>query len=321
MSRNSIIISLIVFLFLFSSCSSPETDGIKTAKQFCDYENTVIEYRQKGYSGLINSFNTYNFQTRLEVREKIQEINDKAVETCKNRLLKAEQNHRKITGKYATSFNKNAEFEYAFQGYYKTHKPDENALAPLLSQIERLVLSVIPPVPDAEKIKRDLAGHEVREQPNGYFNQNRRWLIEKDKIVNIEIVNTNKKADDYLFEIYLVFQSGNSTYEALIDLTYILYQNDDWTIDFLGSKELIIVKTGKYDNYITAQIKGWTGEYTLELTNYSDIALLVGGVAYLEYRKEWRKFSTVVEGNGKNTVGGLFSGSIIDYDIHFIERP
>jgi hypothetical protein len=313
--------NIIIVCLLLTACSAPESDGIKAAKQFCDYENAMIEYRQKNYSALIKLFDTSSFQTRLEIREKIQEINDKAVVVYNNRLLKAEQNYRKLIGKYATNFNKNAEFGYAFQGYYKTHKPNEDVFAPLLSQIEKLILSVIPPVPDIEKIKQDLTGHEIKEQPKFYFNQNRRWLIEKDKIIDIEITNIKKIENDYLFEIYLIFQSGNSAYEALIDLTYVLYKNDDWTIEFIGSKKLVIIKTGKYENYITAQIKGWSGEYELEFTNYLDIPLLVGGMVYSEFSREWSPFSTVVNGNNKNSVGGLFSVSVIDYVIHFIERP
>ena len=103
--------------------------------------------------------------------------------------------------------------------------------------------------------------------------------------------------------------------------SYTLGSNDVWTIDFLESKQINIVKTGKYDNCITFQRRGWSGEFELELTNHCDVSLVVGGVVLSQFENEWQKFSAVVEGNSTKTVGGLFSVSVMNYKIHFIERP
>jgi len=97
--------------------------------------------------------------------------------------------------------------------------------------------------------------------------------------------------------------------------------NDDWTVDWVGCQNLKIVQTGRYNNYITARVTGWPGEYELEFSNNSNIPLLIGGYVYLEFRREWRPFTTVVEAYGKNSVGSLFSGSVTNYEIHFVEQP
>lgn len=175
--------------------------------------------------------------------------------------------------------------------------------------------------PDAEKIKHDLIGRKISDQPNGYHRQGWYWKIEEGEIKEFQILNESKQGNDYLFEIRLVLQADGSAQEMFINLTYILGNNNEWTIEFIESKQVNVVKTGKYDNCVTIQRKGWSGEYYLELINHCDVALVVGGEILPEFNGQWQKFSAVVNANEKSEVGGLFSVSIIDYKIHFIERP
>jgi hypothetical protein len=320
MMKTKILI-FVAFVLFFFACSSPESDGKKAAENFCDCEKKSVENRQRDYSDLIRKFDSYDFQTRIAVREKIQSIADNAAEKYADCLKKAEDHYRKVSGKYATNYEKNTQFEYAFQGYRNTNTVTDEALLPLIAQMNHLILSVIPPKPDAEKIKRDLVGRKITEQPDGYHRPDWFWEIKEGEIREIQMISENRQGNDYLFEIRLILQADGGAQEALVNLTYILHNNDDWTIDFLESKQMNIVKTGKYDNCITIQRKGWTGEYELGFTNHCDVSLVVGGVILSEFRNEWQKFSAVVEGNSAKSIGGLFSVSVLDYQIHFVERP
>jgi hypothetical protein len=308
---------------LFAACSSPESDGKKAAGKFCDCEKGSVENRKNDYSELIRNFDSYNFQTRIAVREKIQSIADNTAVKYSVCLKKAEEHYRKASEKYATSYQKNTQFEYAFQGYRNANVVTDEELTPLIMQMNNLILSVIPPKPDVEQIKRDLVWHKITEQPDGYHRQDWFWEIKEGEIKEVQIISETHQGNDYLYEIRLILQADGGAHEAFVNLTYILRNNDEWTIDFLESKQINIVKTGKYNSCIAAERKQ-TGfsEYELVFTNHCDVSLVVGGVALNAWGdKKWHKFSTVVEDNSSKSIGGLFSISVADYKIHFVERP
>jgi hypothetical protein len=207
-----------------------------------------------------------------------------------------------------------------FEGHCAA-KATEDAIESSVDQIDDLILMASPPKPDLARIKRDLIGRRITEQPNGYRRQGWYWIIEAGEIKEIQIMGEHRQGDAYLFEIRFILQTEGAANEVFANLTYVSGKNNEWVIDFLESKQVNIVRTGKYDKCITAQRKGWSGEYTLELTSRCDVILLVGGIILSEFGGKWQKFSVIVEPNGSKTVGGLFFVSVLDYKIHFIERP
>ena len=211
----------------------------------------------------------------------------------------------------------------AFANYQKLKISNRKSqtIATDSQQTETYSMRAVSEKPNIEKIKRDLIGRKITEQPNGYHFQGWYWLIEVGEIKDIHVVSEKKQGNDYLFEVRLILQADGGAHEALINLNYVLRQNGEWTIDFLESKQINIVKTGQYNSCVTFQRQGWSGEYYLELTNHCDVALVVGGVVLSEFGGEWRKFSTVVNASETSSVGGLFTVSVIDYQIHFVERP
>ena len=165
-------------------------------------------------------------------------------------------------------------------------------------------------------------GRKITDQSNGYHRRGWYWLIEsEDELKEINIKNAKDKDNDYVLDVYLLLQGEANQHETNITINYTLGKQDDWTIEFIQTTDMNIVKTGKYDNLVTIRRTGWSGEYQLEITNLSDISLVVGGALLPEFRGGWQKFSTVVNANSNATVGGLFSTSVMDYNIHFIERP
>jgi len=310
-----------VLCTFFFACSNPESDGKKAAEKFCDCEKEFTKNLNKETQTFINDFGDYGFKTRVEAREKSEELINKASLEYKNCVQKAQQQYNKLKGKYVGNYEKTTKFEYAYYAKKDFDKQETLHGIPNQQEINNLILTVIPPKPNIEKIKQDLIGRKITEQPDGYHRQGWYWEIKEGEIKEIQIISENKQGNDYLFTVCLILQADGSAHEAFVNLTYVLRQNDDWIIDFLENKQVNIVRTGKYDNCLTSQRQGWSGEYYLEFTNHCDVALVVGGVVLSEFGGEWKKFSTIVDANGTKSVGGLFSVSVKDYQIHFIERP
>jgi hypothetical protein len=310
-----------ILCLVLSSCSSPESDGKKVADKFCDCEKEFTEYLNEETQDFINNFDNYGFTSRSEARKKSEELINKASNEYKNCIEKVQQKYSKFKGKYVGNFEKMTKFEYAFNEKMAFNEQEIKHTVSNQMEVNNLILTIIPPKPDIEKIKQNLIGRKITEQPNGYHRQGWYWEIKEGEIKELQIITESKQSNDYLFEIRMILQAEGSAHEAFVNLTYVLGQNDDWTIDFLESKQVNIVKTGQYNNCITVQRKGWSGEFELEFTNHCDVALVVGGVILSEFGGEWIKFSTVVDASGIGSVGGLFSVSVRDYRIHFIERP
>lgn len=326
--KSNIIIFQIILCVLLIACSNPESDGKKAAEKFCDCEKEFTKKTNKETQNFINNFADYGFNTRIEARKKLEELMDKVSREYESCTQKAQQAYTKLKGKYVGNYEKTTKFEYAYNAKKNFGEQKIQHGIPNQMEINNLILTIIPPKPDAEKIKHDLVGRKITEQPNGYHRQDWYWLIEEGEIKDIQIISDNRVFGDeepysrtHQFEVRLILQADGGAHEAFVNLIYVLRQEDDWTIDFLESKQINIVKTEKYYNCVTSQRKGWSGEYYLEFTNHCDVALVVGGVILSEFGGEWKKFSTVVNASGRSSVGGLFSISVRDYQIHFVERP
>jgi hypothetical protein len=122
-----------------------------------------------------------------------------------------------------------------------------------------------------------------------------------------------------VLDVHLFLQGENSDYIAEVKIVYVLRQLDDWTIDVIDTKDMQIVKTGKYDNCISTRLWGMLGEHNYEFTNNCDVALLIGGVVYVENKGSWEKFSVEIQPNSQRTIGG-FMANYKGCEIHFIER-
>ena len=331
------LLTLFVFLtsvFLLNSCSSPESDGIKAAKKYCDCINDSYKNTKNAYELYIKQFASHSFKTRSEAREKLNEYLQKANDDSQKSFEKANIYRNELGSKYNTNKEKADKFQYAFDAHGNAFRPNSFDDSEYRKQIEGLIQTIIPPIPDLEKIKRDLIGSYINYEygvfyRNGGFYTN--YPIEENNLKDIQIVNSNKESDDCLIKAQLILQScdGGLKYEGIVNLNYVLPQYDDW---ILKSKEFNILKTGKYDNCITCTIKQYSqrygeinklNKYYLEFTNHCDIRLLVGGKRLVSI---WDNFSIIINGNtkqdywdGRQGDFGRYYWDIKDYEILFVE--
>lgn len=163
---NMIFFACIILCTIFTACSSPESDGKKVADKRCACEQSLIkseiskeklEFSEKEYSKFVNEFDSYNFQKREDVRNKVHEIDniiqqmhneaDKPYVEC---LQKVDEYSRKVSEKYVTNKQKQEQFDYAISNYRCAEVKNEkiellsSQIEAQISSIENLVLSVMP---------------------------------------------------------------------------------------------------------------------------------------------------------------------------------
>lgn len=295
----------------FVSCGSPESDGIKAAKNILECDEHHMERLMHQFNDFVNKFDDYNFTTRIEARRKVEEIIDNAEKTYSADLKKAEQQYFEYKDKYQKKRNDAMSFEWAYQ---QTMNDRIERGLPSQLRINEKILTIIPPKPTTDKIQCDLVGRSFEDNPDGYF-AGKVKKIKTDDIREIKILSESEENGMYRLNATILLQErvGSAAFNINMDIIYVLGDADDWTIDGVSANSINIVKTGQYDKYITSQLDKFFNR--LILTNYSDVTLIVGGIKYDPYDKSWYKFSVDVSGNRWERIS-----SCADYEIHFVER-
>jgi hypothetical protein len=178
-----------------------------------------------------------------------------------------------------------------------------------------------PANPDLTQVKKDLVGRRISDMPDGWHHKDWYWQVKStDELKDVSITKITRNGNDLIYYVHLILQGEANRHEASLRITYILHKTK-WQMEVIETKSMNIVRTNRYNNCIAAQIEGWSGEFELQLTNRCDVSLVVGGTILSEFGGKWQKFTMVVKANSTESVGGLFSVSVKEYKIHFIERP
>ena len=306
---------------LISACSNPEAEGRKAAEQYCDCTRIYEKNSQKEYENLINKFESFKFKSRIEVRKKTLEIGEKVSAMRTNCEQKALLNYQKVSQKYISNQKKSSEFQYAYKALVESSlqamEKSDNTL--LLSQLENKIRTIIPPDPEAETIKTDLIERTIMEPTREKY-RTKFDIKSKEQIKEVIINDKKKTGDEIVYFVRLNLSGDVNAYIADINITYMLGNYDDWTIEHIESKLLDIVPTGKFKDCIKTGLveSGWGGIKTIQFTNNCDVALLVEGKAF--YRENWHPFSALVEAHDSREANSGFV-DVKDFQITRIERP
>ncbi len=310
------------------SSSSPENDGIEIAQKYCDCEKEHIENRNNAYQNFLQNFGSYGFTSRIEAREKIKDIESGLENKYLSNKKAVDDNYKELSNKYLSDYDKSTKFESAFSDYYNANiraNTNDSQYELFQNKINQKIATIIPPAPDVEKIQNDLIGRTIKEEENGYhWRRGWIWKIVAGEVKNVEIVEKKAQGEDYVYKLTVTVQAEQGpAYKALVNVTYQLLDDaDDWSIEYMESLSVNIVKTGKYDTCIEHYIKRGTGiasRVELLLINRCDIGLQVGGRVRRE--NNWHKFVVVVEPNEPR--GVKYEGwlDVDEYVIDFIELP
>ncbi len=318
-------ILILLSLCLFVACSSPESDGTKAAQKYCDCENIRMDNTHRVYQEFLQDFSSYNFTSRVEARDKIAELEKEIEVEYAANIKEADDFYQEISKKYLTDFEKFPQFEYAFKQYYNANiEVDDSQLSVLLNQINRQIAVIIPQPPSADKMKKDLIGRTIKEQEGGYHKYGWQWIIEEGEIKELDVIEKHSQGDKQMYKLRIVVQQPEgAAYEAVVNVTYqLLETDDDWSIEYMESLEVNIVKTGRYNNCIKHEIVagGWLFyRNPLQLINMCDVGLQVGG--RIRNGNDWEKFVINVESNETKSVNFGSYREVHEYIIDFIERP
>ena len=318
------VVALMVSLSLLS-CSSPRKDGEKAARAFNESEQTYQTDLKDRIQDFVDDFDSYGFTSRVDARKKINDIVAGVKNDYEKNLRSAKLLFTKLQTKYSDNYEDSRSFETGFAENRRSEKIDTAANLPMQEEINLLIKSIIPPKPDGDKMKKDLAGRFWQDKEDGYFGISKH-IIKDGTIKDVKIVSETDQHDSYLVNVILNIQEreGSAIFKIDSDIKYILGEADDWTIDYLGSNSVDIQKTGQFNKYISTRITEPWLKKQLEISNHSDATLIVGGTVLDKESSEWRKFAVEIAPNSTKVIGGLASiphyGDILEYEIHFVER-
>lgn len=315
---------------LLISCSSPESDGRKAARNENRCAENCIESAQKLESDFVNHFNPKDYSFRSQAVEEYKKQFKKIGEDYYRDIDAAKIQKSKLKGKYSSDYKKMDRFEAA----YIEEKDNDLSASALLSLKEDAIPSaviasingIIPPKPDSEIIKANLVGHSLSEgfeKDNSYFSE--KWRLDIDENVVIKELAVEEMQNDdsreYSFIASMVLQKDYLSFNTRAQIYYVLPDGEDWKIDFVKSLGIRIMQTHKYDDCIRCEIDedGWGGTKALFITNTSEVQLLVIGQVVAGSQK--RNFNQIISPGEKKQVGGLFfGGSVSGFEIVAVER-
>lgn len=315
---------------LLLSCSTPESDGRKIARNENRCAENCIESVQKLESDFVNHFNPKDYTFRSQAIEVYKKQFKMIGEDYYRDIDAAKIQKSKLKGRYANDYKKMEKFEDA----YDREKDVDLTTSALLLLSEDVIPpaviacinGIIPLKPDNELIKTNLVGHSLSEgfeKENCYFSE--KWRLDIDENVSIkELVVEDVQNDDgreYSFIASMVLQKDYLSFNTRAQVYYVLPDGEDWKIDFVKSLGIRIIQTHKYDDCIRCEIDedGWGGTKALFITNISEVQLLVIGQIVANGQNQ--NFNQIISSGNKLQVGGLFrGGSVSSYKIVTIER-
>ncbi len=318
---------LVLCAGVLASCVSAERDGVKVAKNYVKCEENRIEELCEVYSEYMEDFEAAGFAGRVEAREALAGMEEAVEREYQLAKVKAEGLHRKLQNKYISNPEEIAEFQYAYENYYRANSEfDHSVVEKLKNDVNATIATIVPEEPSEEKLLEDLVGRTVKENEDGYHKGNWRWVIEEEEIKDMQIleVQTVEGKPEYKAELTLQAKEG-AAYKALVKVVYHLPEDaDDWSIEFVESQNVEIVKTGLYDNCISHSIiqGGWLlNRAPLKIVNNCDKGLQVGGRIRNENR--WEKFVVNIKPNDSEQIayGGAYRLDVHEYVIDFVELP
>jgi hypothetical protein len=304
--------------FCLLSCSSPESDGASLANKLNKCNASFVENAQQVESRFVAGFNEAGFQTRSEAKQAYSDVLNEAFSKYQIALAKVYDQEAEMAKKYSNDYKKKAEFDNALRSGIDRDLEDRIMALSTVSEIPEPVMAqirtIVPPKPDYLQIQNDLVGRSLSEGVDeGYYSSNWKWTIKSGEIsgFSIESVLSDTPHDYILIANMRLTSSVGKAFDVKAKIRYILPQNDDWTLEFVQSLGMYIVKTGVYNDSIKSYVGNGSWDHPFCLENNCEIALEVGG-KILEHGK-WTKFSKVVNAHSFTTVGWSVDDGRVDY--------
>lgn len=314
--RKKEFVYVFIALFGFSSCSSPESDGLNVANKLNKCNTSYIENVQKAESDFIADFSRASYQTRAEAKQAYLDVMTEANSKYQQDIAEFYEQAAVVSKKYIGDYKKKAIYENALRTGVDNDLQQKVTVLSMSTEIPEPVMAnvrtVIPSKPDNLQIQKDLEGRSLTEGvDDGYYPSNWTWTIKEGEIsgFNIETVLSDTPQDYLLIANMRLTSEVGKSVDVKVKIRYVLPHNNDWTIEFAQSLGMYIVRTHQYDDCVRDDFQ-W-GNHIIR--NQCDLALEIG--VKVLYGDHWDKYSFVIKAHDDKTI--YHEEVIIDY----IERP
>lgn len=305
-------------LFLMGCTVSPYQRGIKLAGEYNNCVEAYFDASEKVGEDFAKEL-PGKYTSRDAVMGEYLKLLQECHQTYQKKWNAIEEKEAQVRKK-AKSTSDLREFESGLvsrEVMVFVYEPDLETveLSPAVLQKVRLIF---PPKPDEVQISKDLVGHTLSEgKENGYYPQSWKWKILEDGVSELKILSIEEESSNrYVVNVSMRLSSDTRAYDTKAQISYILDDLHDWTIEFVQSKGMDIVKTHRYDDCVKCYIsRGWLiGNLIAE--NNCEIALEVAG-RELNHSGEWITFCCIVPPHQEKVI----SNNDTDFRVDYIERP
>lgn len=316
MKNKIYLLSLVVAVLLMSACSSPKNDGKNMAEKINKCKIGYLEDVQNAESNYVSNFDRAGYKSRAEAKQAYQNLLESSKTKYQQALAEVYEQEAKTAKKYAGDYKKAAEFNAALNASFDPDLDIQIAKASRSNDIPEPVMvkvrTIVPSKPDVSQIQKDLVGRSLQEGVDqGYYSSSWKWTIRENEISDFKIETVlSDTPNEYLLEASMRLTSEmGKAFDTKVRIRYVLPQNDDWTIDFVKSLGMYIVKTNTYRGCI--DVEPDNGYFTIN--NQCDKALEVGFTEL--YYGEWQKSSKIINPYGS------FHEYASELKIDYVEVP
>ena len=305
---NNILCLMALVLCVACAGDPPKIVGEQVATKYNNCFDVLVADINNTGNEFVKNFDKNRYQTRAAVRAEFTAKIDEVIRKYDTEHAVIEAEQAKIEQKYAKKPERLTEFRNAFDA---TIKPNDDKQvkekAYINDSLNKLILTITPPAPENEQIKKDLVGQSVREPKSGYNGGNTVWKIKDGDIKQFAVDSCMQKEKEYLYKLRMTLQAQGGAAEVACSVKYVLVDQDNWVIRSITTEEFGVVKTGLYDKCIE-RVQGYL---CWNFFNNSNRALMVGGLRL--WGSKWIKFQEIVPCYDTRSV------FCSEYKIHYIE--
>lgn len=234
---------LFIIIYILFLRPDPAADGKKAADAFCNCTEQYDSAMIAAGNTFINTFSTFNFQTRQAAADQWQQIQN----PINNEYANCKNAAQDLEGRLSSKYNSNNNQYNTFQAALSSENgscdiQNQSEVTSLESDVQNKIASVVAPIPDINQVANDLSNIKFHPLRNATYNLSptNQWTIEK----------VNQTTDSVDFIIDLSFMGPTPyTYSPpnYIDPTQVLVsyskESQGWKFNYVRTLKITLFYT------------------------------------------------------------------------------
>lgn len=237
-----IVLYIVYFLYLQHD---PERDAKKARSEYCEcqtnFDSKMISWKEN----FLESFETYKFTKRLDVKNKIQEETNSINEERAKCYSDANNYYTELKNRYITNEQNMKKFDFAYNQLGDVCKTDNFKMNSFDEKLNNKIKSINEPIPDEQKIKNDILGQSI---PGWNF----QYLTDFKKI---EILNKDETSDRLEFKLQLELVSSSTKKSSFSEIIVVYLMRDQgWTFSNLNFLSISFINTAPVNEWAVIRV-------------------------------------------------------------------